>query len=283
MNNDQAVTLAERALEHLAEALTQGPSDALKRFLKTAARFHRYSFQNVMLIAWQRPTATRVAGFHTWKSLGRQVRKGETGIAILAPMRKRSADTTETIAPCVAIDTEKPTGRLLGFKVVYVFDIAQTVGKDLPDISPVKGDPADWFAKLEAVVRGYGIALTYAQNLGGADGLSFRGNIVLAQSLPPAERFVALAHELAHGLLHHQPSETPAPLTLRETEAEAVAHVVGYAVGIESTRHSADYIQLYNGDTEMLAASLKRIQATASQIIGRLMPDPRHSSVPLAA
>ncbi len=198
MENEKAMTLAESALEQLAEALRQGRSEALIQFLKTAARFHRYSLQNVMLIAWQRPTATRVAGFHTWKSLGRQVRKGEKGIAILAPMVKRATDTNEQSAPSHAQDADRPAGRILGFKVVFVFDIAQTVGIDLPDISPVKGDPTDWFAKLEQVVRGYGIALTYAPTLNGADGLSFHGNIVLAQGLPPAERFIALAHELAH-------------------------------------------------------------------------------------
>jgi hypothetical protein len=283
MNNEKAMELAEGALEHLAEALRQGRSDALTQFLKTAARFHRYSFQNVMLIAWQRPNATRVAGFHTWKSLGRQVRKGEKGIAILAPMLKRAGDTAEVNPPRDAHDTDRPAGRILGFKVAFVFDIAQTIGDELPDISPITGDPLHWYAKLEQVVSGFGIKLTYAPSLSGAQGLSFHGNIVLAQNLPPPDRFIALAHELAHELLHHQPSETLPTLTVRETEAEAVAHVVGYAVGIESTRHSADYIQLYNGNTETLAASLKWIQATAAEIIGHLLPEPTHSRIPLAA
>ncbi len=93
MKNEKAMTLAEGALEQLAEALRHGRSEALTQFLKTAARFHGYSFQNVMLIAWQRPHVTRVAGFHTWKSLGRQVRKGEK-----ASLKRIQATAAEIIS-----------------------------------------------------------------------------------------------------------------------------------------------------------------------------------------
>jgi len=94
MKAEQAKKLADDALANLAHALEHGPSDAMKNFLATMARFHRYSFTNAMLIAMQRPDATRVAGFQTWKSLGRFVKKGEKGIVIIAPMtvRARSID-----------------------------------------------------------------------------------------------------------------------------------------------------------------------------------------------
>ena len=86
MKTEQAKQLAEQALEKLIEALEAGKSEALKAYLTTMSRFHNYSFGNVMLIAFQSPTATHVAGFNTWKSLGRYVKKAERGITILAPI-----------------------------------------------------------------------------------------------------------------------------------------------------------------------------------------------------
>lgn len=86
MKTEQAKQLAEQALEKLIEALEAGKSEALKAYLATMSRFHHYSFGNVMLIAFQSPTATHVAGFNTWKSLGRYVKKAERGITILAPI-----------------------------------------------------------------------------------------------------------------------------------------------------------------------------------------------------
>jgi hypothetical protein len=86
MKRDDILKLSEQALSQLTEALEQGQSDAMLAYLKTLSRFHNYSFGNVLLIAFQRPNATQVAGFHAWKKLGRFVRKGERGICILAPM-----------------------------------------------------------------------------------------------------------------------------------------------------------------------------------------------------
>jgi len=120
-------------------------SDAWRAMLDTAARFHTYSLGNVLLIALQAsPTATRVAGFRTWKSLGRQVRKGERGIAILAPCTYRPKPSTAA----TEITSEQPqndrggeapaTGgkQLRGFRAVYVFDVAQTEGDPLPEVAP---------------------------------------------------------------------------------------------------------------------------------------------------
>jgi N-terminal domain of anti-restriction factor ArdC len=111
MNADQLKKLTTDALDRLGALLDAGKSDQLTALLKTMARFHRYSFHNVCLIASQRPEATRVAGFHTWRSLGRFVRKGEKGIVILAPIVGRRSDSDE--------DESK---RIVGFRAAYVFD-----------------------------------------------------------------------------------------------------------------------------------------------------------------
>src|SRR5207244_9968641 len=122
----------EARVRALHEQLVEGvraltTSEDWVRALEQAARFHRYSWRNSLLIALQRPEATRVAGYRTWQSLGRQVRRGEHGIAILAPMVYRKRDDAEETDALVV---------LRGFKVVSVFDVAQTEGEELPDVAP---------------------------------------------------------------------------------------------------------------------------------------------------
>ena len=103
----------------LIEQLEAGKSDALTNYLTAMSRFHNYSFGNVLEIARQMPTATRVAGFWTWKNLGRSVNAGQEGIRILAPIvgvRRKKAEEAEK-------DITKQNERvLLGFRNAYVFD-----------------------------------------------------------------------------------------------------------------------------------------------------------------
>lgn len=251
----------EQSVEGLAEALDSGRSEGLQAFLTAMAKFHSYSFQNVMLIVSQRPDATHVAGFHAWRSLGRAVRKGEKGIAIFAPMMLK-AKADETARPA----SEEEPERVLRFRVVHVFDISQTDGEPLPDLDRVQGDVSDILPRLETVVAGHGIELT-EEELGSADGVSRGGSIALRPGMEPAQRFSVLVHELAHELLHKTESEKRPSKTVRETEAEAVAHVVCDAMGLETGSAAADYITLYSGDRELLMASLDRIQKTACRII----------------
>ena len=112
MNTDDLKKLTTDSLNRLATLLDAGQSDGLAAFLKTMARFHRYSFHNVCLIASQRPTATYVAGFNAWRSLNRFVRKGEKGIVILAPIVARRSEA----------DSDDDSKRIAGFRAAYVFD-----------------------------------------------------------------------------------------------------------------------------------------------------------------
>src|ERR1700688_349355 len=120
------------AVNHLVEALESGQSEVLTQYLSAMGRFHNYSFGNIMLIARQKPDATNVAGLRTWNSLGRFVKRGEKGILILAPMigRKKAKDVA-TDEPSADATTEGQR-TLYGFRAVYVFDVSQTEGKDLP-------------------------------------------------------------------------------------------------------------------------------------------------------
>jgi antirestriction factor ArdC-like protein len=132
MNADDLKKLTTESLKQLASMLDEGQIDRLTSLLTTMARFHRYSLHNVCLIVAQRPAATRVAGFHTWRTLGRFVRKGEKGIAIMAPIIARRRDDAN----------EEQPRTIVGFRAAYVFDVEQTDGAPLPQPPEIGGDPA---------------------------------------------------------------------------------------------------------------------------------------------
>jgi hypothetical protein len=264
MKSEHVRQLTDGALRRLTTALEAGHSETLTAFLATAARFHRYSFRNVMLIAMQRPDATRVAGFRAWKKLGRFVKRGEKGIAIIAPLPVRN--------PTPPDDDEGDSG--VRFKAVYVFDVAQTDGESLPALARTAGDPAEATDRLRALIQAKGITLEYRADLDGADGQSSGGHIAIRTGLPAAEEFSVLVHELAHEFLHHQGGDNPRPAkVVRETEAEAVAFIVAHGIGLDTTTAASDYIQLYNGDAATLARSLERVQQTAAHILSALLPE----------
>lgn len=231
MNADELKKLTTEALNQLSTALDQGHSENLTALLKTMPRFHRYSLHNVCLIVSQRPEATRVAGFHTWRKFGRFVRKGEKGIAIMAPIvGRKDAD---------AADSESKT--VVGFRAAYVFDVEQIDGAPLPEPAEAAGDPGVKTASLRAAITAQGIALDYVAELDGALGTSSGGRIEVLTGLAPASEFMVLAHEYAHELLHRS-DERPASRDTREFEAEAVAFVVGQAIGLDVTEAARDYV-----------------------------------------
>lgn len=242
----------DTALSALGEQLESGQSEQMRNYLAAMGRFHRYSLGNIMLIMAMRPGASKVAGYQTWRKLGRQVIKGEKGIPILAPMVYRKEKEEEE--------------KVVGFRTAYVFDIAQTEGDALPEPARAKGDADVWLDRLKTYVALQGIQLQNLKILSGAEGASTGGTILVRPGLEAAEEFSVLVHELAHERLHHG-QEVPDSRTVRETEAEAVAFIVGNAIGLEMSTASSDYIGLYQGNKETLAASLERIQRTASGII----------------
>jgi hypothetical protein len=194
MSNEKAQELTKTINDSIAtlcaETDAAKQSATYKAWLNTASRFHHYSFGNQILIWTQAPDATRVAGFHTWKSLNRSVKKGEHGIRILAPMMRkmeeeRDGKTEQVIRP-------------VSFRVVSVFDIAQTEGEALPELecNPTEGGET-LLPLLETAVNGQQITLTY-KALSGPDGLSKGGAIEIEETLDTPARCAAIAHELAH-------------------------------------------------------------------------------------
>ena len=272
MADVRAWKLAEDSINRLATELEAGKSEALQNYLNTMGRFHNYSWGNVLLIGTQRPTATRVAGYHGWKDLGRQVKTGEKGIMILAPMVTRQRENASSPSPDKAAPKKDDDVRVTGFRTAFVFDVEQTEGKPLPEFAKTTGDPKDYLEKLKALVAKQGISLEFDKSIAPAYGVSYGGKIRLVPGMQPAEEFSVLAHELAHEMLHHGKDEPRLPKVVRETQAEAVAYVVSQSVGLETNSAAADYIALYTGDTKTLRDSLSAIQKTSSHILEEILP-----------
>jgi len=274
MKLDEVNLKTKEATDYLVQSLEAGQSTVLTQYLRAMAKFHNYSFGNIMLIARQKPDATNVAGLRTWNSLGRFVLRGEKGIFILAPLvgRKDLQKDAQKDAARTS-DAKETVTQLLGFRGVYVFDVSQTEGKDLPALTEVQGDVSGYRERLVSFVEGRGIALNYSEKIGLAKGLSFGGKITLLSGMQPAEEFSTLTHEIAHELLHKGDRRTLTTKQVRETEAEAVAFVVCQAIGLETGSASADYIQLWHGDANLLRESLMAVQQTAAVILGGIAPE----------
>lgn len=190
MKSEQIKEMTDRATKQLIAALQAGRSEALTAYLKAIGRFHRYSLDNVLLIALQKPNASYVAGFHAWSGLGRFVKKGEKGIMILAPIVRRKVEDEET--------ADEASRTIAGFRAAYVFDISQTDGQELPQIGVVQGDPHDCTDRLRQFATAQNIVVEYSSEIAPARGTSFGGRIALLPGQSAAEEFSTLVRELAH-------------------------------------------------------------------------------------
>jgi hypothetical protein len=265
MTQQEATAAINAAIETLATQLDAGRSDAMTKYLTTMARFHKYRWGNQLLIHVQRPDASHVAGFNNWLKFGRHVKKGEKGIAILAPC-------TSKMQRVETENGEETTVRLpvRNYRTVYVFDVTQTDGEALAALNHVSGDPGAATALLEAYASDtLGITLEYVPTLGKALGQASNGRIEIVAGLDPAHRFSVLVHEVAHEMLHWSlPPESRQDKTLVETEAEAVAMVVCNSIGLDNaTTAAADYIGLYRGNRDTLRSSLMSIHKAAGSIL----------------
>ena len=271
MRTNDVRRVARQAFDMLVEAVEAGKSERLVEYLKAMGKFHNYSLGNAILISFQKPDATHVAGYRTWQKLGRYVRKDEQGIAIMAPIVWRSKTLDRSDEPKGEEDRDEEMA--VAFKTAYVFDVSQTEGKPLPDFARVNGDPGIYADRLREHVLSMGIKIEYSEAIGSAEGVSSGGMIRLKRGLSPAEEFSVLVHEAAHEVLHRDRNTRLKDRKARETEAEAVAFVVCHGVGLNANSASSDYIQLYNGDKKTLLQSLERIQRTAAEILGAITED----------
>jgi N-terminal domain of anti-restriction factor ArdC len=240
-------------------------SDAFKRYLAAQAVFHRYSARNVFLILYQRPEATRVAGYTTWQKLGRQVRRGETGVTIFAPAPFKQTITDTT--------TGEVTEALIPrFKTATVFDIAQTVGEPLPTIKlgEIAGSvPAGAYAVLVDFAASIGYSIVPHPEDDEAEGrCNYEQQTISVQAAAPERMLHILIHELAHALTSAR--RQAHDRTERETIAEGVAFVTCTAIGLDAGGYAFLYIAGYAGQKDgaaIVTRLMDTIQKTAAQII----------------
>jgi len=252
----------------LIEQLEAGHSEGLTAYLTAMGRFHRYSFSNCLEIARQMPSASRVAGMYAWNQLGRRVKKGSKGIRILAPVigfrKKKDSEAAKDV-------TKQNEPVLVGFRSAYVFDVSMTEGSPLPELEErVTGDVGVALERLIDFILAQGIELEFKESIAPALGMSYGGKIVILPGQSPAESFGTLVHEVAHELIHKSSQHTATTKTVRETEAEAIAFVVGTTVGLDNGRSSASYIQLYHGNAALLAESLEVVKQTSALILSAI-------------
>ena len=263
-NTDKTQDLTDKINESItalcAETDAAKQNETYRAWLRTLSRFYSYSFNNWLLIYTQRPDATRVAGFQTWKSLGRFVKKRERGIRIFAPILRRVEEEKNGITEQVS--------RPVGFRSIAVFALEQTDGEPLPEINSNASEGGEeLLPRLEAATAALGIKLIYQAIPGAAEGLSRGGVIEIEETLAIAARCGVLAHELAHELLHKE-NRKDTTRQQRELEAESVSFAVLAHYGLHA--ESRFYLASYGVTAEMLTDSLQTISQTAKRIINTI-------------
>jgi antirestriction protein ArdC len=255
------------ARERLAEAVERlADSETFAAWLRARAAFHDYSFGNVCLIVSQRPDASQVAGYKTWQNLGRQVRKGEHGIRILAPCRVKARDETEGEAGY----------RLVGFRCVSVFDVSQTDGEPLPELDyrPLEGEAPDLADFLCGVAMAVGLEIRREPLTDGVHGCLRRSErlILVDSASSGAMAAKVVAHELGHYFdpwLIENPDAYSAHRGDCEAVAEAVAYVVAARFGLDAGPSAVGYVASWTaGNADRVRDLAERIDTAARSIFG---------------
>lgn len=267
-------------IRELIEKLEEGvkavfESDRYKEYLQCMSKFHNYSINNCLLIAAQYPAASAVAGYRSWqKNFGRQVKKGEKGIKILAPC-KYKVETEEKDE-----NGDPKLMELTGFRVVTVFDYTQTEGRELPSIGAdeLTGDVKDYEKIFNALVSISPVPVRFEEIEGGAKGYYHDGEkrIALQTGMSEAQTIKTLLHEVSHATYHSREAMgeiVSIDRRHKETEAESIAYCVGSALGIvDSSDYTFPYLASWASgkDTKELKDSLERIRSASDEMITKV-------------
>lgn len=260
MKSAELLAQIKTKIENLANLVDEAEfSNEIQNYLKTVAKFHNYSPTNQWLISWQKPNASHVAGFNTWKNeFDRFVKKGEKSIRILAPIFKNIEDE----------DGDK-IKKLVYFKTVSVFDISQTDGKELEELNVWKS--RDKLPELENALTNYaqklGLKVAVTDKIGGAEGMINGNNEIYLKAEAGTK---TLAHEIAHYLAGHLESNGhDKPHKIRELEAEATAYTVCDYFGL-TAENAPNYLHLTGLNANDLKNSLDTISELAKKMITEL-------------
>ena len=288
------VKTEKQKVQEITEKLEQGikelfESEKYKNYLNTMSKFHNYSFNNTVLIAMQKPDATLVAGFKAWKrNFQRHVKKGEKGIRILAPAPYKLKEEQEKLDPEtkeIMLDAEgKPIMEeveitIPAFRAVSVFDVAQTEGKELPEleVKELSDSVEDYENFMQALTEVSPVPIEFEEIEGGAKGYFSQGahRIAVQEGMSQSQTLKTAIHEVAHAKLHDRELNKGIDdvehkgRSRKEVEAESVAYTVCQHFGIDTSDYSFGYIAGWSSGREMteLKASLDTIRRTASEII----------------
>lgn len=272
-------------------------SEKYKSYLRVMSRFHSYSFNNKMLISMQDPNATLVAGYSTWKNkFSRNVKKGEKGIKIIAPTSYKVQEERKKLDPVTKvplinadgkIELEDVERQIPSFRVVSVFDVSQTEGKEIPTlVSTLDGSVDQYEIFIEALKRTSAVPINFATLPDGTDGYYHlkEKTIVIREGMGEVQTISTIVHEIAHSILHDyemqkldQQGEDAPPIEKKnrnteEVEAESVSFAVCSYYGIETAENSFGYIANWSKTRELheLKTSLETIGNTSSTIITSL-------------
>lgn len=275
-----------KSLETGVENIFTG--DKYAQYLQTMSKFHRYSFNNTLLIAMQRPDATLVTGYRNWQSMGRQVKKGEKGITILAPApikRKREQEILDqNHKPLLDADgkprTEEVEVVIPRFKPTTVFDISQTDGEPIETLAPeeLTEAVADYDLFMEAITAVSPVPIRFDEIAGEAKGYyhSVDKEIVIQKGMSDSQTIKTAIHETGHARLHDKDLMAEQGIEkdrlTKEVEAESVAYCVCSAFGVDTSEYSFPYIAGWSSNRDMkeLKASMDIIRKTAGEMIDEL-------------
>lgn len=290
VSDERLAELTDRLESGVKELYTSG---RYAEYLAAMSKFHHYSFGNALLILFQCPSASRVAGYGTWKKLGRQVKRYEKGIKILAPCPYQKTVEKDQRDPVTGQILYGPDGKPLRemryvsaarFKVATVFDISQTEGRELPNIgvSELTGEVADFQAVYDRLAALSPLPVVQEPFPGAAKGYTsfLEQRIVLRPGMGQAQTIKTLVHEIAHAKLHAPELVTDGARKQRrerEVEAESIAYVVCQHFGLDTSDYSFGYVAGWSRGQELaeLKASLDCIHTAAGEIISAIQPPER--------
>lgn len=254
-------------------------SDTYKQYLTTMSKFHNYSPRNIQLILMQNPEASHVASFKKWKDeFERSVNKGEKSLRIFAPitLKRRDPKTNEPL-----LDENGNEQTFMSFKLVPVFDVSQTNGKELPKpIYELEGTYEDYgnlYKSAKEVSEANGVPLSFSKDTKGSNGFySVTNNeIVIKQGMSEQQTLKTIFHEMAHSDLHNMEKlqETPLKRSTAELQAESVAFVVASHYGLDTSEYSFGYLATWTDDPNGLSdleGQIKIVQKEADSLISRI-------------
>ncbi len=294
-SRERAQEKMQKSMAMLEEGVVAlADSDRWQQYLKFQSKFHTYSFQNTLLILFQKPGATCVAGYAKWNELGRHVKAGEKGIAIMVPYgRKKKSESDEKRAAVeldgIGLDDEsqKPDRQSAGqgtvfFGTGYVYDVSQTEGREIPEVlTLLTGE--DKLALNELVdrvirARGFQVRVVDREAAYGANGVCQwkEKMILIAEDLSPLHRVKPRVHELAHSMMHTEDEyRIHTDESVLELEAESVSFIVLNHFGMDTSDYSFGYLATWQGgDKEKVISAFKtsgkRIQEAAEEIINAI-------------